>query len=105
MLYKTILKICLYFTQVCPAAVPNVLNNTTGQSTNMEQEQDFIRPRGDSLQSRFHRERARMISGMLGTPFSHNMERLSVLYEPYEGVLASGKLNLLIQNHCTLASQ
>ena len=62
----------------------------------MEQEQVFIRPRGDSLQSRFHRERARMISGMLGTHFSYNVERLSVLYEPYEGILASGKLCLLV---------
>lgn len=55
----------------------------------MEQEQDFIRPRGDSLQSR-------MISGMLGMHFSYNMERLSVPYEPYKGVLASGKLCLLV---------
>lgn len=62
----------------------------------MEQEQHFIRPRGDSLISQFHRERARMISGMLGTRFSYNMERLSVPYEPYKGVLASGKLCLLV---------
>ena len=68
----------------------------------MEQEQDFIRPRGDSLQSRFHRERARMISGMLGTPFSHNVERLSALYEPYEGVLASGKLRCQFTNSKSL---